>query len=76
MAKWEYALLVRRRAARLEADGWEVTFHWYGPDGSSIDVTPYGDTALAHLNRLPALLPLPEPVLINYLANGRLTRRR
>jgi hypothetical protein len=52
MAKWEYALLVRRRAARLEADGWEVTFHWYGPDGSSIDVTPYGDTALAHLNRV------------------------
>jgi hypothetical protein len=52
MAQWEYALLVRRRAARLDADGWEITFHWYGPDGSSIDVTPYGDTALAHLNRV------------------------
>lgn len=51
MAKWEYALLVRRRMARVEAAGWEVTFHWYGPDGSMLDVTPFGDTALAHLNR-------------------------
>jgi hypothetical protein len=52
MSRWEYALLVRRRAARLDEAGWEITFHWYGPDGSSIDVTPYGDTALAHLNRV------------------------
>jgi hypothetical protein len=51
MAKWEYALLVRRRTARLDAGGWEVTFTWYGPDGSMLDVSPYGDTALAHLNR-------------------------
>jgi hypothetical protein len=51
MAKWEYALLVRRRMARVEAAGWEVTFHWYGPDGSMLDVTPFGETALAHLNR-------------------------
>jgi len=51
MSKWEYALLVRRRTARVDAGGWEVTFTWYGPDGSMLDVTPYGDTALSHLNR-------------------------
>ena len=51
MAKWEYALLVRRRMARVDAPGWEVTFHWYGPDGSMLDVTQFGETALAHLNR-------------------------
>lgn len=51
MAKWEYALLVRRRLARIDAGGFEVTFHWYGPDGSMLDVTPFGETALAHLNR-------------------------
>jgi hypothetical protein len=51
MTKWQYALLIRRRAARIDADGWEITFHWYGPDGSMLDVTPFGDTALAHLNR-------------------------
>ena len=28
MSKWEYALLVRRRAARLDEAGWEITFHW------------------------------------------------
>jgi hypothetical protein len=50
MAKWEYALLVRRRTARLDEAGWEITFTWYGPDGSMLDVTPLGDTALAHLN--------------------------
>ncbi|ADL49129.1 hypothetical protein AB0N38_01325 [Micromonospora aurantiaca] len=51
MLKWEYALLVRRRQAAATDAGWEVVFIWYGPDGSMIDVTPYGDTALAHLNR-------------------------
>jgi len=51
MTKWEYALLVRRRMARVDAGGWEVTFHWYGPDGSMLDVSPFGETALAHLNR-------------------------
>ncbi|SNT65292.1 hypothetical protein SAMN05421812_12160 [Asanoa hainanensis] len=51
MTKWEYALLVRRRMARVDAAGWEVTFHWYGPDGSMLDVSPFGETALAHLNR-------------------------
>jgi hypothetical protein len=50
MAKWEYALLVRRRTARLNEAGWEITFTWYGPDGSMLDVTPVGDTALTHLN--------------------------
>ncbi|GAB3952484.1 hypothetical protein [Micromonospora vulcania] len=51
MLKWEYALLVRRRQAATTDLGWEVVFVWYGPDGSMVDVTPYGDTALAHLNR-------------------------
>jgi hypothetical protein len=50
MVNWEYALLVRRRQARLEDSGWELTFTWYGPDGVVLDVTPNGDTALAHLN--------------------------
>jgi hypothetical protein len=54
MLRWEYALLVRRRHARLDDAGWEVTFTWYGPDGAVLDVTPYGDTALAHLNRAGA----------------------
>jgi hypothetical protein len=48
---WEYALLIRRRQARVQEAGWQLTFTWYGPDGSMLDVTPYGDTALAHLNR-------------------------
>ncbi|MEV5817994.1 hypothetical protein ABUL04_01885 [Micromonospora harpali] len=51
MLKWEYALLVRRRQAASTDVGWELVFVWYGPDGSMVDVTPYGDTALAHLNR-------------------------
>ncbi|BCL14137.1 hypothetical protein [Micromonospora sagamiensis] len=51
MLRWEYALLVRRRQAASDDIGWEITFHWYGPDGTLVDVTPYGDTALAHLNR-------------------------
>ncbi|MFG1952270.1 hypothetical protein [Micromonospora sp. NPDC048830] len=51
MLKWEYALLVRRRQAASTDIGWEIVFIWYGPDGSMVDVTPYGDTALAHLNR-------------------------
>jgi len=54
MLKWEYALLVRRRQARLDDAGWELTFTWYGPDGAVLDVSPYGDTALAHLNRAGA----------------------
>ncbi|MFG1881452.1 hypothetical protein [Micromonospora sp. NPDC049102] len=45
MLKWEYALLVRRRQAATNDLGWEVVFVWYGPDGSMVDVTPYGDTA-------------------------------
>jgi hypothetical protein len=51
MLTWEYALLVRRRQAASTEGGWELVFIWYGPDGSMVDVTPYGDTALAHLNR-------------------------
>ncbi|MEU6074516.1 hypothetical protein [Micromonospora sp. NPDC047074] len=51
MLKWEYALLVRRRQAATTDIGWEIVFVWYGPDGSMVDVTAYGDTALAHLNR-------------------------
>ena len=40
-------------ADRLDLS-WEVVFSWYGPDGSMVDVTAYGDTALAHLNRAGA----------------------
>ncbi|ASW57999.1 hypothetical protein [Plantactinospora sp. KBS50] len=54
MATFQYALLVRRRLASTTEAGWEITFHWYGPDGSTADVTEYGDTAVAHLNRLGA----------------------
>lgn len=55
MVKWEYALLVRRRTPRMDDAGWELTFTWYGPEGSMVDVSRYGDTALAHLNRAGAL---------------------
>jgi hypothetical protein len=55
MVRWEYALLVRRRTPRLREAGWELTFTWYGPEGSVLDVTAYGNTALAHLNRAGAL---------------------
>ncbi|HEX5597352.1 MAG TPA: hypothetical protein VFX61_15245 [Micromonosporaceae bacterium] len=55
MVKWEYALLVRRRQPAVPDTGWEITFAWYEPDGTMIDVTAYGDTALAHLNRAGAL---------------------
>jgi hypothetical protein len=48
--RWEYALLVRRRQARANEPGWEVTFSWYGPDGSIQDISGFGDTALTHLN--------------------------
>lgn len=51
MVRWEYALLVRRRQAAKDDLGWEITFTWYGPDGSMTDVSPLGDTALSHLNR-------------------------
>ncbi|QDY10753.1 hypothetical protein FJK98_29370 [Micromonospora sp. HM134] len=51
MLRWEYALLVRRRQPTASDLSWEVVFVWYGPDGSMTDVTAYGDTALAHLNR-------------------------
>jgi hypothetical protein len=54
MVRWEYALLVRRRQARTDDVGWELTFTWYGPDGVMLDVSTYGDTALAHLNRAGA----------------------
>jgi len=54
MLKWEYALLVRRRQPRLDDTGWELVYTWYGPDGAVLDVSPYGDTALAHLNRAGA----------------------
>jgi hypothetical protein len=54
MVTWEYALLVRRRQVSVQGGGWEFTFVWYGPDGSALDMTPYGDTALAHLNRAGA----------------------
>lgn len=52
MVTWEYGLLVRRRLASVQDTGWEVTFAWYGPDGAMADITPYGDTAVSHLNRL------------------------
>jgi hypothetical protein len=52
MVSWEYALLVRRR--QPQDSGWELIFTWYGPDGSVLDVSAYGDTALAHLNRAGA----------------------
>ncbi|MGI5211855.1 hypothetical protein [Plantactinospora sp. CA-290183] len=54
MLRWEYALLVRRRQPRLDEAGWELAFTWYSPDGGVLDVSPYGDTALAHLNRAGA----------------------
>lgn len=54
MLKWEYALLVRRRQPRLDEAGWELVYTWYGPDGAVLDVSAYGDTALAHLNRAGA----------------------
>ncbi len=54
MLKWEDALLVRRRQPRLDDTGWELVYTWYGPDGAVLDVSPYGDTALAHLNRAGA----------------------
>lgn len=50
MVKWEYALLVRRRQARVDEPGWAVTFTWYGPDGSIQEISEFGDTALVHLN--------------------------
>ena len=50
MIRWEYALLVRRRVASIDEPGWEITFAWYGPDGTALDVTNQADTALAHLN--------------------------
>ncbi|ASW54884.1 hypothetical protein [Plantactinospora sp. KBS50] len=52
MVKWEYALIVRRRQA--EGQSWGLYYFWYGPDGSRVDVTAYGDTAIAHLNRVGA----------------------
>lgn len=52
MVTWEYALLVRRRQAA--GQGWGLTYFWYGPDGSRVDVTEYGDTAISHLNRVGA----------------------
>ncbi|MFY1688219.1 hypothetical protein [Plantactinospora sp. WMMB782] len=54
MLTWEYALLVRRRQPRLDESGWELVYTWYGPDGAVLDVSPYGDTALSHLNRAGA----------------------
>jgi hypothetical protein len=45
-------LLVRRR--EVHGQKWVITFAWYGPDGSRQDVSAYGDTALAHLNRAGA----------------------
>jgi hypothetical protein len=50
MIRWEYALLVRRRQMRRATRGWEVTFAWYGPDGSMTDLSDRGDTTLEHLN--------------------------
>lgn len=50
MARWEYALLVRRRAP-----GGVVTITWYGPDGTGEDRTNGGTKALVHLNRAGAL---------------------
>jgi hypothetical protein len=49
MVTWEYALLVRRRT--VEGQGWALTYIWYGPDGSRLDISDYADTAIAHLNR-------------------------
>jgi hypothetical protein len=50
MARWEYALLVRRRAP-----GGAVTITWYAPDGSGEDRTQFGTKALVHLNRAGAV---------------------
>ncbi|NHW87414.1 hypothetical protein HA066_23635, partial [Escherichia coli] len=50
MVAWEYALLVRRYQG--QGRNFHVSFVWYGPDGSRKDVTAYGDTAVAHLNRV------------------------
>ncbi|MFJ8578057.1 hypothetical protein [Micromonospora sp. NPDC093277] len=50
MVPWEYALLVRRFQG--QGRNFTVSFVWYAPDGSRTDVTPYGDTAVAHLNRV------------------------
>ena len=52
MVKWEYALLVRRRVG--EGRRLEMTYIWYGPDGSRRDVSAFGDTAISHLNRVGA----------------------
>ncbi|GAA4563405.1 hypothetical protein GCM10023176_07300 [Micromonospora coerulea] len=49
MVAWEYALLVRRYQG--QGRNFHVSFVWYGPDGSRTDITAYGDTAIAHLNR-------------------------
>lgn len=49
MTRWEYALLVRRRQMSLSSPGWEVTFAWYGPDGSVTDLSG-SETTLSHLN--------------------------
>lgn len=49
---WEYALLVRRRQAM--GKDWSIIYIWYGPDGSRRDVSAFGDTAIAHLNRVGA----------------------
>ncbi|MGK5676771.1 hypothetical protein ACSNOB_28525 [Micromonospora sp. URMC 106] len=49
MVAWEYALLVRRYQG--QGRNFHVSFIWYGPDGSRRDITAYGDTAIAHLNR-------------------------
>ena len=49
MVAWEYALLVRRYQG--QGRNFHVSFVWYAPDGSRKDITAYGDTAIAHLNR-------------------------
>ena len=50
MTRWEYSLLVRRRRLRPATGGWEITFAWYGPDGSVTELDNTVSTALAAMN--------------------------
>ncbi|WP_213453364.1 hypothetical protein [Rhizomonospora bruguierae] len=55
MTRWEYALLVRRRRLRPSTGGLEITYAWYGPDGSITELDPRVKTALAYLNEVGKL---------------------
>lgn len=55
MTRWEYALLVRRRRLRPSTGGFEITFAWYGPDGTVTELDGMVPTALAFLNEVGRL---------------------